>query len=50
MLTAAVPAGFLLGSYGLLRLPAERRERLFPWLVVLSCVPLLLTPLTSSLP
>lgn len=49
LLTAAVPAGFLIGSYGLLRVPPGRRERLFPGLVTLSCLPLLLTPLTDDL-
>ena len=42
-LTASVPAGFLAGTWLLLRLPAERREPLFPALVALSCLPLLLT-------
>jgi len=49
VLTAAIPAGFLLGSSVLLRVPAESRERLFPALVVLSCVPLLATPLVEDL-
>lgn len=49
VLTAAVPAGFLLGSVVLLRVPTERREPLFPALMVLACVPLLLTPLANSL-
>jgi len=50
VLTACVPAGFLLGSIAVLRVPAERRVRLLPRLVALSCVPLLLTPLVHSLP
>jgi len=50
VLTACVPAGFLLGSIVVLRVPAERRIRLLPRLVALSCVPLLLTPLVHSLP
>ncbi len=50
VLTACVPAGFLLGSVAVLRVPAERRVRLLPRLVALSCVPLLLTPLVPSLP
>jgi len=50
VLTACVPAGFLLGSIVVLRVPAERRVRLLPRLVALSCVPLLLTPLVHSLP
>jgi MFS family permease len=49
VMTAAVPAGFLLGSYLLLRVPPDRRERLFPGLVVLSCLPLLATPLVEDL-
>jgi hypothetical protein len=43
LLTASVPAGFLIGSWLVLRLPAERREPLFPVLVTASCLPLLLT-------
>ena len=43
VLTAAAPAGFLLGSWAVLRLPAERRERLFPAMVTISCLPLLAT-------
>lgn len=43
VLTAAVPGGFLLGSWAVLRVPAARRERLFPTLVTASCLPLLLT-------
>ena len=49
ILTAAVPAGFLLGSWALLRIPSDRRERLFPALVVLTCLPLLTTPLVDNL-
>ena len=45
VLTAAVPAGFLLGSWLVLRLPPERRPRLFPWLVLLSGLALVLSPL-----
>lgn len=45
VLTAAVPAGFLLGSWLVLRLPQERRPALFPWLVVLSAGMLMLSPL-----
>lgn len=50
LLTASVPAGFLIGSWWVLRLRPERRERAFPLLVAVSCLPLLLTPLVSSLP
>ncbi len=49
LLTAAVPAGFLVGSWALLRVPPGRREALFPALVALSCLPLLLTPFVRSL-
>jgi MFS family permease len=49
VLTAAVPAGFLLGSWLLLRVRSDRRERLFPALVALNCVPLLATPLVEDL-
>jgi MFS family permease len=49
ILTAAIPAGFLLGSWALLRVPTERRERLFPLLVTLTCLPLLVTPFVDSL-
>ncbi len=50
ILTAAVPAGFLIGSWFLLRVATDRRERLFPLLVTLSCLPLLATPFVDSLP
>ena len=43
VLTASVPAGFLIGSWLVLRLPTDRRERLFPAMVASSCLPLLLT-------
>jgi len=49
VLTAAVPAGFLLGSWLLLKVQADRRESLFPGLVALGCVPLLATPLVEDL-
>lgn len=45
VLTASVPAGFLLGSWLVLRLPPERRPALFPWLVLLSGGGLVLSPL-----
>jgi MFS family permease len=48
LLTASVPAGFLIGSWLVLRLPAERREPLFPFLVAASCLPLLLTPVIED--
>ena len=43
VLTASVPAGFLIGTWLVLRLPPQRREPLFPVLVAASCAPLLLT-------
>lgn len=49
VLTAAVPAGFVLGSVLLLRIEASRRQRLLLPLLVASCLPLLVTPLTGSL-
>ena len=49
ILTAAVPAGFLLGSILLIRVPSARRERLFVPLTLVSIVPLVLTPLIDSL-
>jgi MFS family permease len=49
ILTAAVPAGFLLGSFLLIRLPQSQRERLFVPLVLLSVGMLVLTPLLDSL-
>jgi len=49
VLTAAVPAGFVLGSCALLRVPAAKRPRLFPSLVLLSCLPLLLSPFIGDL-
>lgn len=48
-LTAAVPAGFLLGSFLLIRVPSGRREPLFVPLTLVSIVPLLLTPMIDSL-
>lgn len=48
VLTASVPAGFLLGSVLVLRVPSAERQQLLPRLAVLSCVPLLLTPLAGE--
>lgn len=48
ILTASIPLGFLAASSFLIRLPSERRMALLPWLTVLACVPLLVTPLVSS--
>ena len=50
ILTAAVPLGFLAASAALLRVETAARIRLLPWLALLSCVPLLATPLAPSLP
>jgi len=48
LLSAAVPAGFLLGSFLVLRVDPERRTELLPALLALACVPLLLTPFARS--
>ncbi len=48
LLTASVPLGFLVASFAVLRVPAERRERLFLPMTLLSVVPLLLTPVFDS--
>ena len=50
VLTAAVPAGFLVGSFCILRIPVVRRPALLAPLTVLACIPLLLTPLVHSSP
>jgi MFS family permease len=50
ILTASVPVGFLLGSFVLLRIPAARREPLFPGMIALSCLPLMATPAVDSVP
>lgn len=48
LLSAAVPAGFLVGSFLVLRVDPDRRAELLPALLALACVPLLLTPFTRS--
>lgn len=48
VLTASLPAGFVVGSILVMRLPVERREQLLPTLTALAAVPLLMTPLASS--
>lgn len=48
VLTAAVPAGFVLGAWLVLRVAPDRRIRLLPRLLALACLPLLLTPLTGG--
>jgi MFS family permease len=50
VLTASVPLGFLLASPFVLRLEPDRRLGLLPALVILCGAPLLLTPLSDSLP
>jgi MFS family permease len=50
VLTAAIPAGFVVASTVVLRLPAERRLRLMMPLSIVSAVPLILTPMVSSVP
>lgn len=49
VLTAAVPGGFVVGSWLLLRLAPPTRRRLFPWLALLSSAPLALSSLASGL-
>lgn len=48
LLTAALPAGFLLGSFAVLRVAPDRREKLLPVLTGLACVPLLLSAFAPS--
>jgi MFS family permease len=48
VLTASVPAGFLLGCWAVLRMPSSGRQRLFPYLVALSGLSLLASPLLNS--
>lgn len=50
VLTASVPAGFVVGSFALLRVPAARRPHLLPALAVLACVPLLLSAPVDTVP
>lgn len=50
VLTASVPAGFLVASAVILRIPTERRDALMQPLVLLSCIPLVFTPLIDSIP
>ena len=50
VLTASLPAGFLAASFAVLRVAPERRERLLLPLTALSAGPLLLTPLSTSVP
>ncbi len=49
LLTASLPAGFVLASFAVLRLPSDRRRELLPVLVIVSALPLLITPLVDSL-
>lgn len=48
LLTASVPAGFLVGSWLVLRLAPERRPALFPWLTALSGLALATSPLFDA--
>jgi len=50
LLTASGPAGFLIGSAIVLRVDTARRLALMPRLVLLTCLPLLATPFTTSVP
>jgi MFS family permease len=49
ILTAAVPAGFVVGAWLLLRVDLARRRALMPGLALLACVPLLFTPLVDPI-
>ncbi|MCU1674416.1 MAG: transporter [Frankiales bacterium] len=48
VLTAALPAGYVIGTTLLLRVPGARRDALLPRLVLLCVGPLVLSPLVSS--
>lgn len=48
LLTASVPAGFVAGSFLVLRLAPQRRLDALPALTFLACAPLLVTPLVDS--
>ena len=48
LLTASVPAGFLVGSFLVLRVPPDRRPSLLQGLALLSAAALLATPLSGS--
>jgi MFS family permease len=48
VLTAAIPAGYLVGSAVVLRVPSDHRTDLLPVLVLVACLPLLATPLVHS--
>jgi MFS family permease len=50
VLSAAIPAGFVIGAWLVLRVAPERRRRLLPGLLALACVPLLLTPVAHRVP
>ena len=50
VLTSAIPAGFVIASVVVLRLPPERRISLLPLLAALATVPLLATPAATSVP
>lgn len=48
VLTATLPAGFLIGSVLILRIPEEKRDALLTPLTALVCAPLLLSPVVHS--
>lgn len=48
ILTASIPAGFVLASFAVLRVPAHRRLRLLAPMTALSAIPLLATPFAPS--
>ena len=50
VLTASIPAGFVIASALVLRLPSHRRLALLRPLTMLAAVPLVLTPFATSIP
>lgn len=50
LLTAALPLGYVLGTFAVLRVPSERRPGILPLASALSFGPLIVTPLSGSLP
>ena len=50
LLTASLPAGFVLASLFILRLPADKRSEMLPRLVVISALPLMATPFLHNVP
>jgi MFS family permease len=48
LLIATLPAGFMIGTVFVLRIPEHRRDRLLAPLTALVCAPLLLSPMVDS--